>query len=232
MNNIGARWMARSLLGLFWGGLCVSLMGLKSTLFFPILDIHFQDFYPATVSDEVNRKMVQWQEKNLLDIRLAEVSQELRQIPWIKAVDVRRVWPNQLDIRLQSQTAQARWGTEGGVISTEGEIFYPEKTSIPKGLPLFLASSEDSQEILRIHREALVWFTPLNLSIKEIKLTSMEDLEIRLDNEIAIILGKEAVGESLSKFAAVFGEHFKTLRERIRYVDLRYATGVAVGWKS
>ncbi|MBM3345598.1 MAG: FtsQ-type POTRA domain-containing protein, partial [Betaproteobacteria bacterium] len=46
-------------------------------------------------------------------------------IPWVRRAEVRRTWPDRLDVRLEEHVALARWGQpeDGRLVNVHGEVF-------------------------------------------------------------------------------------------------------------
>ena len=59
---------------------------------------------------------------NFFAADLAAVRARLEQVAWVRRVDVRRVWPDRIEVRLEEHVAFARWG-DSGLVNTFGEPF-------------------------------------------------------------------------------------------------------------
>src|SRR5262245_49832250 len=80
---------------------------------------------------------------NFFAVEPAEIRAGLQQLPWVRRVTVRRVWPDSLEVAIEEHVALARWGA-GGLVSTNGERFGGH-TDDP--LPTFVAPSGHETEV-------------------------------------------------------------------------------------
>src|SRR4051812_37547816 len=53
----------------------------------------------------------------------AELRAALEQLPWVRRVEVRRVWPDRLEVSIEEHVALARWGDDA-LVNTCGERFF------------------------------------------------------------------------------------------------------------
>lgn len=65
---------------------------------------------------------------------LREIQQQVLLLPWVKDASVRRVWPNQLLLKIEPHQPLAHWG-EDQVLSTEGHLVPLPAGSEVHGLP-------------------------------------------------------------------------------------------------
>ena len=72
------------------------------------------------------------------NIDLAAIREAALKAPWVKAVNVRRVWPNKINIEITEYKALALW-EDGRLVSVDGELFAanPEEADNPMALPEF-----------------------------------------------------------------------------------------------
>lgn len=54
----------------------------------------------------------------------------------------------------------------------------------------------------------------------------------RLDNGMQVILGTHEKKQRLHRFVKAYNQSLKKDQASIAYVDMRYTTGMAVGWKA
>jgi cell division protein FtsQ len=102
---------------------------------------------------------------------------------------------------------------------------------MPEDLPLLEGPADRIDELWRIYQDLATLFSPIQIKVKGLRWVGDSYWEIRLDNGIAIILGKEGVNEQVLRLIRVLQQPLKSLVNRIAYIDLRYPAGLAVGWK-
>jgi cell division protein FtsQ len=162
-------------------------------------------------------------------LRLPEARLSLLRVPWVKAVALRRQWPNTLRITVVEHQPLARW-TEGALIDTEGEVFAAEFTG---DLPQ-LAGPEGSAALVaaRFHDYGAA-LSRRALAIAELRLSPRGGWRLRTAGNapLTIEVGRNEPAERLSRFIAYYARTIDALARagtRVDYVDLRYRNGFAV----
>ena len=162
-------------------------------------------------------------------LRLPEARLSLQRVPWVKAVALRRQWPNTLRITVVEHQPLARW-TEGALIDTEGEVFAAEFTGeLPQ-----LAGPEGSAALVaaRFHDYGAA-LSRRALAIAELRLSPRGGWRLRTAGNapLTIEVGRNEPAERLSRFIAYYARTIGALARagtRVDYVDLRYRNGFAV----
>lgn len=183
----------------------------------------------------VNEKMLHDAVAGTLDggyfrMDMQKIKQVVETIPWVDKASVRRVWPDTLAIDITEQAALAHWAN-GGLVNKRGEIFSPEKSSYPSGLPIFSGQSGMEQKLTEYFKASQQIFNGLDLAVSEIHMDARHAVSLRLSNGIDVILGREQIEVRMQRLARIYK---KVLAERINdiaRIDLRYSNGLAVGWR-
>jgi cell division protein FtsQ len=186
---------------------------------------------------------------NFFAVDLAAVRARLEQVTWVRRVDVRRAWPDRIEVKLEEHVAFARW-SDTGLVNTFGEPF---SASMDKAgetrLPLFAGPAGTEGELTRRYRRFVELLAPLgeapDRAVVAIVLTPRYAWQLRLADGLDLELGRdgaEPVEQRLARFVAAYPESLGRLSrhaaatgaEMRRHVDLRYPNGFALrvaGWK-
>jgi cell division protein FtsQ len=182
---------------------------------------------------------------NFFAADLAAVRERLEQVTWVRSVDLRRVWPDRIEVRLEEHVAFARWGG-GGLVNTFGEPFSaPLDDGSALKLPLFAGPAGSEGEIAKRYRSFADLVAPLGESPDRVELTARYAWQLRLagaqNGALNLELGRDgadAVEQRLARFVAAYPESLGRLPRRgtadSAFVDLRYPNGFALrvaGWK-
>jgi cell division protein FtsQ len=145
-------------------------------------------------------------------------------LPWVRESQVRRRWPDQLDITVIEHQALARWG-ENGLVGTDGQWF---DAASDQSLPVLFGPQGTEGEMA----QALARFRALLLSsgLKPARLWMNERRawRVELDNGVQLELGRGNVDERIQRFAKNWNTTLSTLPYKVDSVDLRYPNGYAV----
>ena len=182
---------------------------------------------------------------NFFAIDLAAVRERLEQVAWVRRVDLRRVWPDRIEVALQEHVAFARWAA-GGLVNTFGEPFTaPAGDESARQLPLFAGPAGSEGEIARRYRSFAELLAPLGERPERVVLTPRYAWQLRLaggqNGSLQLELGRDGadpVEKRLARFVAAYPESLGRMPRRAAaeqgVVDLRYPNGFAVriaGWK-
>lgn len=178
---------------------------------------------PREAIERVVRSQV---DGNFFGARIGELRRALEQVPWVRKVEVRRVWPDRLEVSLEEHVALARWGA-GGAVNTYGERF---AGTAPDELPLFVGPEGSEGELAARYPRFARLLEPLGAPLERIVLTPRYAWQLRLANGLNLMLGRDAdLAESrLQRFVELYGATVARLPGRHDYVDLRYTNGFAV----
>jgi cell division protein FtsQ len=194
--------------------------------FFPVTQIEVKHALAKTTKEEIQAATRGRIGGNFFAVAPAEVRAGLEQLPWVRRVSVRRIWPGRLEVTLEEHVALARWGDEA-LVNTYGERFNG-RTEEP--LPVFLGPAGSEQEVARRYARFAGAIAPLGSELERVVLTRRYAWQLRLASGLHIMLGRDAdAAESrLRRFVEVYPQTLGTLSRRHDYVDLRYPNGFAL----
>jgi cell division protein FtsQ len=156
-------------------------------------------------------------------------------LPWVRRAEVRRRWPDRLEVRLEEHVALARWGqeAEGRLVNIHGELYSGRVGSEQNAeLPQFAGPVGSEQEVARRYALFRELLAPLSLEPRTVALSQRQSWQLKLSNGLAVQLGrdseKDPVRERLARFVEVYPRTLGRLSRRFDYVDLRYPNGFAL----
>lgn len=156
-------------------------------------------------------------------------------MPWVRRAEVRRHWPDRLDVRLEEHMPLARWGqeAEGRLVSVHGEVFAGRIGARSDAeLPQFAGPAGSELEVARHYALFRELLAPLSLEPHTVALSQRQSWQIRLSNGLTVQLGrdseKDPVRERLARFVEVYRRTLGRMSHRLDYVDLRYPNGFAL----
>lgn len=157
-----------------------------------------------------------------VDLRGAQAAFET--LPWVRKVDVRRRWPNRLEVAIEEHRELARWGSTA-LVNLHGEVF---EGASNQRLPVFEGPAGSHSDITRNYLRFNQALARIDRRVKDVQLSERRAWRLRLDDGTVIELGRDDVVERLRGFVAVYARSVAKLDGKTDYVDLRYANGFAV----
>lgn len=161
---------------------------------------------------------------NFFTLSLDGSRDAFEKLPWVRRVNVRRHWPDRLEVTLEEHVALARWGDDG-LVNTFGEVF---EAASDAHLPVFTGPKEASHDVASNFARFAQLLAPIGKRVAEVNLSARRAWRLRLVGGMTLELGREQVVARLEKFASAYASSVAQMREPPAAVDLRYPNGFAV----
>ncbi|MET0280260.1 MAG: cell division protein FtsQ/DivIB, partial [Steroidobacteraceae bacterium] len=169
--------------------------------------------------------------QGMVGVDLQAVSMAVQRIPWVDRASVARSWPRGLRVQVVEQTPVARWG-ESGLLNMRGEVFVHDARHIPAELPELTGPAGSEAQVTERYLAAQPRLVELGLRLSQLQMDERGAWEIVLDNGVRLRLGRMLVEERFDRFIVAAARIVATRATEINYVDMRYANGFAIGWRS
>ncbi len=200
----------------------------------PVRQVVFAESLPHTRREEVEQVLTAALRGNFFSVDLEAVRGALDQLPWVRKVELRRVWPARLEARVEEHRPLARWGEERGeLVNSFGEVFAATAPEAElAALPLLYGPPGTAPEVLKRYGEFVGSFQPLAQKPVQVTLSPRLAWQLKLESGMFVDLGREQskspVGVRLARFIEVYPETVGKRATRPAVVDLRYPNGFAM----
>lgn len=170
---------------------------------------------------------------NFFTIDLDGARSAYEKLPWVRKAEVRRRWPDALELRLEEHRAVARWQQADGesrLVNGFGEVFAAASEA---DLPVLAGPEGSAPRVLARYQEFERMLAVLGRKPQRVLLSSREAWQVLLDDGLVIELGrdeaKHAIGERLARFVTHFHPAVERARlDNVRVADMRYPNGFAL----
>lgn len=162
---------------------------------------------------------------NFFTVDIMRLRQSLEKVPWVRGVDIRREFPSGLEVRLEEHHALARWNNSA-LVNRQGEVFAAQSKQV---LPEFIGPDGTAAEVTQNYAQFEQQLAGLNLQVEQIVLTPRYAWQLHLSNGMVLELGREDMQQRLARFVKVYPYSLAAIQQQVKYVDLRYRNGFAVG---
>lgn len=199
----------------------------------PVTSILITGEMPYTTRLDIENAIEQINFGNFFNLDVNEVQEKVAKLPWVYSVSVRKKWPDELTIYVVDQKPVAHWNGSF-LINTHGVAFQADTERLQEKLPAFFGP-EGSEQLALDNFINLNDLLNLNeIMIDELMLSERFAWQITLDDGVLINLGRNSRIERIQRFMDVYPQikANKKAEQQVDYVDLRYDTGLAVGWKT
>ena len=215
----------------------------------PVNSIVISGEMPYTHRDDVLTAMNNINLGNFFQVDVNEIQSQVSALPWVYSVAVRKQWPNEVKIYIVDQTPVALWNGDF-LLNQFGKAFQADIEKLTHALPQFFGP--EGSELLAL--ENFINLNDLleyrNLAIDELVLSERFSWQLTLNDGVMLNLGREERVKRVQRFMDIYplikthleqqpnqnkkqkNNSEKGLKQAVDYIDLRYNTGLAVGWKS
>ncbi|MCW8997076.1 MAG: FtsQ-type POTRA domain-containing protein [Psychromonas sp.] len=169
---------------------------------------------------------------NFFTLEIAQIQRQLEALPWVYSASIRKCWPDTLKIHIVEQSIVAIWN-DHALLNRFGEIIHTSP-GLERGKYVALYGDDKySNDVLTTYMKIHQLLKVNNFKIRSLKSDKRHANDVVLENGIALHLGQEQILDRIQRFLSVY----PLIQNRydittISYVDLRYDTGFAIGWKN
>ena len=89
---------------------------------FPLREVRIEGELVQVTREQLETLTRREVKGNFFTLDLAEARAAFATLPWVSKVDVRRQWPDRLEVALEEHVPLARWGN-AALVNTRGEVF-------------------------------------------------------------------------------------------------------------
>lgn len=162
-------------------------------------------------------------------VDLGQVRSALAQLDWVHRVEVRKRWPDRLEVSILEYKPIARWGAVR-MLAENGEIF-PVPIGHVSKLPIFHGPDDRAADLMAFHSQAKPLFLSHGLGVNVVRLSARGSWNLTLSDGTEIEVGRGDPQLRLARFARML-PHLETPEpRRLERADLRYTNGFALTWR-
>jgi cell division protein FtsQ len=201
----------------------------------PITKVAVQGDLSYISQESVQQRIAPYIAASFFTVDLATMRVELEKMPWIAHAEVRRVWPDQVVVRLEEQLPVARWG-EASLLNNQGEAFAPRELANYEHLPQLFGPQRAQQQVMQQYQVLSQMLRPLGFSVARLELRERGSWFLTTGAGsagpgIELLLGRDHLIEKMRRFIVIYDKTLKEQITNIASIDLRYANGLSVSWR-
>ena len=196
---------------------------------FPVRSLRFEGEFVQVTPAALSAAALPHARGNFFLLELAGIRQQIAQMPWVRQVSVRRVWPDGVYVYVSEHRLVARWGARHW-LNSHGEIVDLRTAATPSGLPLLDGPNGTQAQVWSAYIALNEIAKHSGLDIARLELSARRTWEAQLSNNLSILLGRGTPQPKLARFMAVYSETLAHRVEQIKQVDLRYTNGFSIQW--
>ena len=150
-------------------------------------------------------------------------------LPWVERVEVRKHWPDVLELRISEHRPFARWGGER-LLSEQGRLFPAKGIQVPSGLPQLDGPESRVADVVALYNQARERLANAG-GVRGVALDKRGSWSLTLIDGSEVVLGRSDPDARLARFAPLLprlaAQH---PGQRLARADLRYTNGFSLTW--
>ena len=201
---------------------------------FPISTFKIEANYQHITRKCLEEILEKYTHEGFFSISVKDLRAELSALYWADTVNVERIWPDTLKIKVVEKRPVAIWNH---VLMTEDGLLFDlstsewQKEANAEHLPELNGPKDQQLDVLQMYRKLSKLSENYGLQASSLALRDNRAWELGLTNGVLLRLGKQDIESRLERFCLTYSAVFGDKLERLAVVDLRYIHGMAAQWK-
>ncbi|MDR0183538.1 cell division protein FtsQ/DivIB [Lysobacter arvi] len=177
----------------------------------------------------LQKTLLPYAQRGFFAVDLAGAQDAVSKLPWVERAEVRKRWPDVLEVTVFEHRPFARW-SGGLLLSEQGRLFPAKGIDVPKGLPQLGGPEARVSEVVALYNESRAMFAPIGLDVRVVELDPRGSWTLGLDNGARIVVGRSEARARLSRFVRLLPQLLTQQVQVLKLADLRYTNGFALTW--
>ena len=195
----------------------------------PLRTLRVNDDLQRVDNTRLREALLPYASAGFFAVRLDEAQAAVAKLPWVERAEVRKLWPDVLEVRIVEHRPFARWGKDQ-LLSEQGRLFPVEGVEVPAGLPLLHGPDARTADVVALYNEAREVFVGGGHVVSELALDERDSWSLKLGNGIDVVVGSQEARLRLKRFARMLPQLLARNPQPLRRADLRYTNGFALEW--
>lgn len=217
------------------GGVLLAWSAVSALQRLPVFPL--RNLVVSTPIEQVSRAQIEYTVRsalagNFFTVDLAAAQDAFERLPWVRHADLRRRWPDTLELAIEEHKAVARWTPlegESRLVNDHGEVF---AASTSGSLPMFSGPEGSAARVLQRYSDFREGLQVIGRRPVAVALSPREAWALRLDDGVLLELGRDqsktTVAERIARFTATYPAARGRFQTALGAIDMRYPNGFAL----
>ncbi|MDR1076819.1 MAG: cell division protein FtsQ/DivIB [Xanthomonadaceae bacterium] len=179
--------------------------------------------------EQLRAAVMPYARRGFFAIPLQDAQTAVERLPWVETAQVRKQWPDVLEIHVVEHKPFARWGDDR-MLSVQGRIYPIPAKLMDVRLPRLYGPTSKTRDVIKLYNESCALFSPIGLEVLSVTMDDRGSWSLRLSNGTEVVIGRSDADERLSRFVHVLPQLLNRRGQVIERADLRYTNGFALRW--
>lgn len=213
--------------GAWWGVRQINFQNLSSK---PIHYVKIEGAFQYISKDRLKQVLAPQMRLGYYHADMNVIHQAIKALPLVDKVDVKRVWPDAVYIKITEQKPVVRWG-DNALLNNQGDLLVPDNIDDFKNLPLITGPQGQEKKLLEIMKGVYIVLKDKSMQLAEFHVNERRAWRIKLASGLEMQLGRKAPLENMQRFLKTMDILGAEQVAQMASVDTRYPNGYAVTWK-
>ncbi len=201
----------------------------------PLRTLRAQGEFDYVDAAQVRRTLLPYARHGFFAVDLQAAQAAVATLPWVERAEVRKRWPDVLEVRITEHRPYAHWGTDR-LLSQRGSLFSARGAKVPRGLPRLGGPEARAREVVELYQQTRELFVPVGMTVEGVELDPRGSWSVRLLDRAhggaptRVIVGRTEARARISRFVRLLPQLLATPGRRVELADLRYTNGFALTW--
>lgn len=200
---------------------------------FPINTVKISANFEHISRAEIEKILDKYNNNNSILLPISSLQEELLKLPWAKSIEIKRIWPDTLKIKIEEKKPVALW--KNSFITNDGSMIVAATQDIQKqdrirSLPKLSGPDKQYQMVLQNFEKLSKLLAAYGLHADSLNLRDNQSWDLYLDDGVVLRLGKKNFEKRVLGFCKAYSTELVDRPEKMTSVDLRYPHGMAVQW--
>ena len=178
----------------------------------------------------LRQTLLPYAQSGFFAVDLEGAQDAVSRLPWVESAEVRKRWPDVLEVRVVEHKPFARWGQDR-LLSEHGRLFPAKGIQVPKSLPRFAGPDARTRDVVELYNQSRELFDQVGIDVQEVALDPRGSWTLRLGNGAEVVVGRSEARARLARFVRLLPQLMTQNAQQLARADLRYTNGFALTWK-
>lgn len=214
--------------------LAVAALGSQRLLFdqhWPLKWIEVQGEFERVSAEQIRATTAPLLGNGFFGVDLDRVRSTIEALPWVRLAEIRKRWPDRIQVQITEHEPMARWG-EKELVSKLGEVFIAQSAVRIEGLPILHGPDDTAPQMIEFYARFQDRLLGTGLDVRELFLSRRGAWRARLNGGLEIELGRHQPLQRVSRLVSVLEDLGLDPARKPARIDLRYTNGFAVAWQA
>ena len=192
----------------------------------PLSRLRVSGEFKRIAPEQLRAVVLPYAKAGFFAVKLRDAQDAIERLPWVESAQVRKSWPDVLEVRVVEHQPFARWGADR-MLSEQGRLFPIPPRLKDLQLPQLDGPDSKTAEVVALYNESRALFAPAGLDVERLALDARGSWSLSLSNGVQVVVGRDDARARLQRFARVLPQ-LTDPAQPIERADLRYTNGFTV----